>query len=133
MKIDDFKEIIICVIIVIIVVTFDFISSNYTKNSVSELEYGLNQMRQDLEKDDKDKEKIINDMIFIKKNWKEKFQKLAFYIEHDELEKVENDIYGIAANVETEEYEQAIENLERCKFLLYHIKDKEEFNLKNLF
>ena len=133
MKINDYKEIILSVIIIAIVITFNIICSNYTSNSVSDLECGLNQMRQDLENENKDEGKINKDLIMIKQSWKEKYQKLAFYIEHDELEKIENDIYAITADIETEEYEQAIENIEKCKFLLYHIKDKEELNLKNIF
>ena len=114
-------------IIIAIVITFNIICSNYTSNSVSDLECGLNQMRQDLENENKDEEKINKDLIMIKQSWKEKYQKLAFYIEHDELEKIENDIYAITADIETEEYEQAIENIEKCNEEL----EKRNFQLIN--
>ena len=72
-------------------------------------------------------------MKFIKEKWKDKFEKFAFYIEHDELEKVETEIYCLNANIDTKEYQQAIEKVEKCKYILRHIEEKENLNFKNIF
>ena len=58
---------------------------------------------------------------------------MAFYIEHDELEKVETCLTNIRSDIETEELEHSIENLDNCIFILEHIRDKESISLANIF
>ena len=65
--------------------------------------------------------------------WKDRYEKLAFFIEHDELEKVETEITSLKAHIMIEEYEEGIEPLERCIFILNHIKEKFRLNMKNIF
>lgn len=127
------KEIIISIIIVISVIIIDIFSLNYTKQSRVELENCFEEIRFELEKIEPDEREINNKMKFIKEKWKDKFEKFAFYIEHDELEKVETEIYCLNANIDTNEYEQAIEKIEKCKFILRHIEEKENLNFKNIF
>lgn len=127
------KEIYICIIIVICVICAHFACTNYTKNSTFELEKIFNEIKLELEKDDSNDEEINSKMKFIKEKWQDKYEKLAFYIEHDELEKVETEIYGINANIDTGNYDEAIEKVEKCKFILKHIENKENLSFKNIF
>lgn len=127
------KEIYICIIIVISVICAHFACTNYTKNSTFELENIFNEFKLELEKDDSNDEEINSKMKFIKEKWQDKYEKLAFYIEHDELEKVETEIYGINANIDTGNYDEAIEKVEKCKFILKHIGNKESLSFKNIF
>ena len=53
--------------------------------------------------------------------------------EHDELEKVDTYLVALKSNIESEDYEQAVENLDICVYILEHIDDKEAFLLKNIF
>lgn len=128
-----YKEIWISIVIVIIVCLADIVSNNYTKNSVKDMSAGLNEIRYELEKNEKDENTIKNIMADINKKWRNKNEKLSFYIEHDELEKVETELYALNANVDTKDYEQAIEKIEKCKFILKHIENKEKLSLKNIF
>ena len=121
------------VIILIVVIFFDFVGSNYTKQSRAELEGYLENIRYELEKENVEEDTVNNKMKQIKDKWKDKYEKLAFYIEHDELEKVENEIYSLNANIDTKEYEKTKEKIEKCKFILKHIEDKEILNFKNIF
>ena len=127
------KEIIISIIIVISVIVVDFVSSNYTKQSRLEIEKCLKDLRYELEKEYPNETELENKIQFTNEKWKDKYEKLAFYIEHDELEKVETEIYGLNANIDTKEYNQAIEKIEKCKFILKHIEEKENLNFKNIF
>ena len=54
-------------------------------------------------------------------------------IEHDELEKVHLYIVGIDSNINTDEYSQAIGELDKCAYILEHIEDKYSVNLDNIF
>lgn len=128
-----YKEIWISIAIVIIVSAGDIVSNNYTKNSVKDMSASLNEIRYELEKNEKDENIIKNIMADINQKWRNKNEKLSFYIEHDELEKVETELYALNANVDTKDYEQAIEKIEKCKFILKHIENKEGLSLKNIF
>lgn len=128
-----YKEIWISIAIVIIVFLADIVSNNYLKNSVKDMNTCLNEIRYELEKGEKDENVIKNIMIDINQKWENKNEKLSFYIEHDELEKVETELYSLNANVDTKDYEQAIEKVEKCKFILKHIENKEQLRLKNIF
>ena len=128
------REIIISVIIVISVFIIDFTTSRYTEQTISEFEQDFKEIRFELEKKESIKKEYINNkMEKIKEKWQKKYEKLAFYIEHDELEKVETEIYNLKANIDTDEYEEAIEKIEKCRFILKHIENKETLSIKNIF
>ena len=128
-----YKEIWISIAIVIIVSAADIVSNNYTKNSVKDMSASLNEIRYELEKNEKDESIIKDKMVDINQKWRDKNEKLSFYIEHDELEKVETELYALNANVDIKDYEQAIEKIEKCRFILKHIENKERLSLKNIF
>ena len=81
----------------------------------------------------KDIEQIDNEIKNIESKWEEKQKKLAYYIEHDELEKVGNIISKLYSNVENRQKEIALENVKEIEFLLTHIQNKSILNLQNVF
>lgn len=126
-----YKEFIIIIIVVALIVSLDIITNNYTKDSVEILSNELNILRSDILEEDK--EKALVQMQEIKEKWEERYKILAFYIEHDELEKVETEITGLAANLNVEEYKHCISQLDTAIFILEHIQEKEEFHLRSIF
>ena len=69
----------------------------------------------------------------VKSKWEDSHNKLAYYIEHNELEKVETELTGVESNIDVSEYEESINNLDKSVFLLKHIEDRYAFNLENIF
>ena len=128
-----FKETIICIVIVMTIVLGNNITQNYTKESVSELSSDLMTIREDVSKKDRENEKIQKEAEEIYQQWGKRHNQLAYYIEHDELEKVETELIAIKSYIETEEYEEAISELDKSVFILKHIEDKYAFNLQNVF
>lgn len=126
------KELIICIIIIILVVGFNIITQSYTTKSVEEINESLENLKEKLE-ENINKEELQISMNDIMENWKKKFNILAYFIEHDELEKAETELTALKANIEVEEYEQAIPELEKTIFILNHIKDKFKLEIKNVF
>lgn len=126
------KELIICIIIIILVVGFNIITQSYTTKSVEEINESLENLKEKLE-ENINKEELQISMNNIMDNWKKKFNILAYFIEHDELEKAETELTALKANIEVEEYEQAIPELEKTIFILNHIKDKFKLEIKNVF
>ena len=127
------KEWIICIIIIILIVSLNIITQNYTKRSVEQINQDLEQLKEQLEEENPNKEELQENMEKIMNNWHKKFNILAYFIEHDELEKAETDLTGLKANIEVEEYEQAVSELEKTIFILKHIKDKFRLEIKNIF
>ena len=53
----------------------------------------------------------------IKKEWENRYNKLAYFIEHDELEKVKTDLTALNSFIETKEYAEANSELDKCVFV----------------
>ena len=129
------KELIICIIIVISICIGNFITENYTKESVEETSTYLEELRSEIIKNEDEinsncvKKKIDE----IHEKWDIRYERLAYYIEHDELEKVETELRGLKGYIEKEEYTEALSELDKSVFILEHIKDKTSVNLKNIF
>ena len=127
------KEIIIILFILIFIITLNHITQNYTKVSVSLLNEKLEEIKEEIikEKDEaKNIERKLQDLCSL---WEEREQKLAYYIEHDELEKVESKINLIKGNIENKAYEETIADIEEAVFILNHIEEKYKFIIKNVF
>ena len=128
-----YKEIIISIIVIVLVFSFDFITQNYTKNTIGGLSNELYNLEQDIREErmsDKDIEKKTNELY---DKWMEHHETLAFFIEHDELEKVETNFTAGKSFVESEKYSDAMSELEKTSFVLTHIKEKYLFSLENIF
>lgn len=128
------KEFIFCFIIVIVILFGNNQTQNYTKDSVKIISEKLTELRQELiNKDYKIEETGKNKMEEIHKEWESRHDKLAYFIEHDELEKVETNLTSLRSYIETKKYEESISELDKAVFLLKHIQDKYAFNLENIF
>ena len=124
-------ELVICVILVILIIIGDIVTQNYTKNTVNYLTGELENLGKNLSA--KDDNKAYEKISEIDNKWKKAHDKLAYYIEHDELEKVETNFTACKSLAKNGEYEQAISELEKTVYVLDHITDKYSFNLVNIF
>lgn len=126
-----YKELIICTVIIIIIVTLDIFLQNSTKNSTTEIEEILSEIKESVE--NKDTTKQNDKLNLLDQTWEDKHNKLAYYIEHDELEKVDSSIVKVRYFLENGDIPSAIAELETGKFVLKHIEDKYKFNFQNIF
>ena len=126
-----YKEFIIIVVVIALVVGLDIITNNYTKDTVNIMSNELEVLKEHILKEDKEKAEV--QMKNVNDKWEERYNVLAFYIEHDELEKVKTQLTGLSADLSVEEYKHCIVELETAKFILDHIKEKEEFHLRSIF
>ncbi len=126
------REIWICIIIVAIIISLDIVMQNYTKKSTDEIISDLEKINAAL-KTQQTEEDLKHKLIEIKEKWKEKNSILAYYIEHNELEKVETNLTSMISYIETGEYNLALDKIETNIFVLKHIKDKYQLSLENIF
>lgn len=126
-----YKETIICILIIILIIILDIFTQNYTKKSSNEIIECLSELKIEIENDNlkKAQEKIEE----LDKKWDNKHDKLAYYIEHDELEKVDTAIVQVKSFVENDDIPSAVAEIETGKFVLEHIERKYKFNLQNIF
>jgi len=126
-----YKEIIIILTVVALVVGLDIISNNYLKEAITELLKELNNLRVEILEENK--ENAQKQMQKVKEKWKEKYKVLAYYIEHDELEKVETELVRLSADIDMEEYKHCINELNTSIFILEHIEQKEKLDIISIF
>ncbi len=126
------KELIISVIVILFIIMMNFIENNKTRTSFEELTSRLDVLRSEIidKKEDKDLKGEAEGIIA---DWKKKNEVLSFYIEHNELEKLQMYLWEISSNVETKEYNMAVQGIDTCRYLISHIKEKYELSLKNVF
>lgn len=125
------KETVICIIIVVAIVSLDIFTQGYTQRTTSEITQIFADLKGEILKEDKTQ--IENKVKSLDEKWGQKHDMLAYYIEHDELEKVDTAIVSMKSYVETEDYSSAVAELDEGKFVLEHIQKKYAFNLENIF
>lgn len=127
------KEIVICIMIIVIILIGNVVTQNYTKESIEDISGKLKNLEENIEKDAKNKEVLESKVKEINDNWEERHNKLAFYIEHDELEKFETNLKSLNSYLKNEVYEEVTNEIDKSIFILEHIEDKYAFNLQNIF
>lgn len=130
-KMGFLREYFIIVVILGIVFFTDFITSKNLGDSVQWMKDEIATIEEKVKQDNE--YEAQEGFYSIKKKWKEKSNKLALFVEHNELEKVSNNIVLIQSNFETNETEEVMENIAELKFMLEHIEEKNQLKLKNVF
>ena len=127
------KEItIILLIITLVVVGHVYVYSylNTTSNSIIE---ELQSLNTNINKEEISLESLIEKSDDIKYKWNEIKETWSNIILHEEVDAIETALIRTKAKIETDEKEEAIEDIQTAIFLLEHIKEKEKVNLKNIF
>lgn len=126
-----YKELIICIIIVFVIISLNTITQNYTKYSIQKMNSNLDIVKELVIEGNN--EKTTEGLKKMREDWNETYEKLTYYLEHDELEKVSTKLANIGANIQTEEKAECIASIEECKYVLEHIREKLEFKIQNIF
>ena len=126
-----YKEVVICIVVIVTIVLLDAVTQKYTRNTTSDITQIFSDLKGNMLEEDKNE--IDKKVIILDEKWGQKHDRLAYYIEHDELEKVDTAIVSLKSYVETDDYSSAIAELDKGKFILEHIQKKYAFNLENMF
>ena len=128
-----YKELIISIMVIALFVIGNIVTQDNTVKSVNQISNQLNILREEVSKEFVNQEDVKKKMKEIQKIWEEKYVAMAYYIEHNELEKVETELTKLKADIDMEEYSMGVENLDNCIFILEHIKDKTALKIVNIF
>ena len=132
-KINMVKEFFICTVILILIFVGNGITQGYSKESIEDINKKLADLREEMNKEEINDEEIIKHEEEIDKQWEEMFSRLAYYIEHEELEKVSRNLENIKTYIKLKEFDNAIKEINEAIYILNHIEDKYSFNLQNIF
>lgn len=129
-----YKELIYCILIIVLIFSLDFVTQGYTESSINKTKDEIDELKNEMSKStDIDDNKVQEKFNSISEQWNEYHNKLAYYIEHNELEKVETNLAASKSLIKLHEYKLAIVELDKTIFILDHINDKYSFNLENIF
>lgn len=121
--------------IVGVILIFVFFMEHITKQDLSD---SVKWMKDEIESienklEENREAEAQNEFLDLKGKWEGEQEKLAFFVEHEELEKVSNDMVIIESNFKQNEADEIDENITDLKFMLDHIEEKNQLNLKNIF
>ena len=126
-----FKEYVMIVLIIVFVILAEFITSKITCKVVEDINYYINFLEEGIDNND-----IGDKMEKLSSQWRKSEIKLAFFMEHSELEKINADITNLRSNVynrNNNNYEDIKELIDAIKYRLEYVKNKQKLGLKNIF
>lgn len=129
---DMTKETIICLVLIVAIFVLDYITQSYTENIANDFFAKIDNMKSSIQ-ENKTHDELEESMEEIDSSWESAHNRLAFFIEHRELEKVETSFVNLRSFIETYDYSMALSKLDETSFLLEHIKDRNKFSLENVF
>ena len=127
------KEFVICLMILILILVGNGITQGYSRSSIENINEKLANLREKMNKEEINHEEIVKKEEEIDKEWEEMFSRLAYYIEHEELEKVSRNLENTKTYIKLKEYDNATKEINEGIYILNHIEDKYSFNLQNIF
>ncbi len=128
------KEYIVLISIIVFLIVTEIYISTVTKKSIEESEKMVDYVIENaLNKEDYKKEDEIKKVEEFEKVWKKIEDRLSYFTEHNELEKVSAAIAEMKGCVESGLQEDAYMKMKEIKFRIEHIKTKQKFALNNLF
>ena len=99
------KELVISVIIVVVIIAGDVFTTKYTNKSIEIATQSLSEIGKEMQKENEEdinKDKLKEQIKEIRDDWNERHKKLAIYIEHDELEKIETNLASLNGYLDME-------------------------------
>ena len=126
-----YKEMIVSIVIVIAIFLSDYLIQNYAKKSVENIRQDLQEVRQGLEQ--RNLEQAEEKIKKTENDWDNIKDKIACYIEHNELNKVETNFTLSKSLARLENYDLALSKLDETIFVLEHINERYVLSLENIF
>jgi len=129
------KETAIIISILIIIFGGAIYTKKFLNNTSEEIIWKLEDLKREIltakESNSREKAKELSNEIYNK--WEEMDKTWSILVFHEELDTIQISLTKMKAQIDEGELEESLEELETTKFLINHTKEKEKFNLKNIF
>ncbi len=127
------KEVLALSFIVIFLFVSDILIFRFTNKSIEKMDEKIGEIIEIVYNETYEKEILLQKIESFENDWKNIEEKLSYFSEHEELEKVSVTTTLMKANVQMDAKEDAYEKMEEIKFRIEHIKNKQRFKLNNIF
>ena len=127
------KEIVISTISVIAIVVGNNVTNSYANETLENINEEIKELRSVISTEEVNSEEAKEKIDGIFETWQEKQTKLAYFEEHDELEKIEQGLTEIRGNIEMEENQEAVVQADKTMFIINHLQEKLNLRLENIF
>jgi len=129
------KETIISISILIIIFGGAIYTRKFLEKTSEEIILKLDELKEEIvvAKESKGRQRVKELSNEIYDKWEEMDKTWSTLVFHEELDTIQISLTKMKAQIEEGELEESLEELETSKFLINHIKEKEKFNLKNIF
>ena len=129
------REIGIIIVVVIIIVVASWLVQNYIEKTSDEITFQLEELKSQIKqsKTNNNKEEAAKTAESALQKWEEVSKNWSMVVVHEELDKIELSLLEVKAAVETESYDDSLEEIDKSIFLVRHIKEKEALKIKNIF
>jgi hypothetical protein len=67
------------------------------------------------------------------KEWKSSTHKLSLFIDHKEMDNINNELWKLTQYIDTKNKDEALASNNVIKFYIEHIKDMERVSMENIF
>lgn len=127
------KELIITILVFLIIFISDIFLQNYIKGSVEEIKNDLENLKKEVLDSGIESKELEEKVKTIYEKWEIKNKVLTFFVEHDELEKVNTELNKIKGYFEVDMKDDSVTDINETIYVLEHIREKQKVSLKNVF
>lgn len=127
------KELIITILVFLIIFISDIFLQNYIKGSVEEIKNDLENLKKEVLDSGIESKELEEKVKTIYEKWEIKNKVLTFFVEHDELEKVNTELNKIKGYFEVDMKGDSMTDINETIYVLEHIREKQKVSLKNVF
>ncbi len=129
------KEIIGIIIIIAVVGTASFLLQKYLDDTSDEILSKLENLKKEIKREQKmsNKEEALLMAEEVDKKWDDINNIWSMIVVHQELDNIKLSILEVKSAIESEAFDDALEEIDKTIFLAGHIREKESLKLKNIF
>lgn len=127
------KEIIIIILIIVLITILHVITQKTSGDFFEDISEDLTNLEDEILAGQTSNEELENKINEIYDKWRTRYDIHACFIEHDELEKVSTQLISISADIKVKNYDRSVDEIDKCKFILKHIQDKDALKIVNIF
>ncbi len=120
------KETVGIVLIIVFIITIEFITTKVTNNSLSLI-------NSEIETIENTEDNLKEDVYKLSNDWEKERKELSCYIEHSELDKISESINLLVYYSQSNDQKAIEKNLTQIKFKMEEIKHKQKLNIENIF
>ena len=127
------REAVITLVIILVILIGEYLTQNYSRKTLGGVQDSLRELKEEILNPEIEVSELIDKTNQIYDKWKEDNQLLSYYLEHDELEKVNTQFVLVRGFLESDTPVDTIPEIEEGIYILEHIKEKEKLSMKNVF